>query len=119
MIVTVLLVAAAPDRHHNFNAAEFHIERLDGTLQPMNLKSLPLADIVADDPLTEIVEDHRERFGYVVVQCPNDDGTSDHALIVSNAREGSPANAYCMAEKCKDVTADEFAELLGIRLRLN
>jgi hypothetical protein len=32
----------------------------------------------------EIIEDDRERFGYLLVKCPNDDGTNDHALHVCN-----------------------------------
>ena len=78
-----------------------------------------LADIVAADSSVEIVEDQRERYGYVLVKCPHDDGTDDHALHVCNAREALPAQAYCLSEKCKDVTATEFVELLGVNTHLH
>lgn len=80
---------------------------------------LPLADLVAGDPRVEIIEDHRERFGYLLVRCPNDDGTDDHALHVCNPREDLPAHAYCLSENCKDITTPEFMELLGINAHLH
>lgn len=50
-----------------------------------------LADLVAATPNVEIIEDERDRFGYVLVRCPHDDGTADHALHVHNATRSLPA----------------------------
>lgn len=80
----------------------------------MDRNRLPLADLIASDPRTKIIEDQRERFGYVLVRCPNDDGTDDHALHVCNPRGDLPAHAYCLSDECKDVTTEEFVELLGV-----
>jgi hypothetical protein len=80
----------------------------------MDIKRLPLADLVADAPQVEIIEDYRDRFGYVLVRCPHDDGSDDHALHVCNPHEDLDATAFCLSDHCKDVTTDEFLALLGV-----
>ena len=80
----------------------------------MALDQLPLADIVANDPETDVLEDQRAQHGYVLVRCPNDDGTDDHALHVCNPREGLPAMMYCLSPSCRDVTTRDFIDRLGL-----
>ncbi len=81
-------------------------------------QDLPLADLFAGDPRVEILEDCREPLGYLLVRCPNDDGSANHALHICNPRHGLPAHAYCLNEQCKDVTAAEFIRLLGVSTRV-
>lgn len=83
------------------------------------LARLPLADLAASDPRIEVIEDARSVHGYVLVRCPYDDGTADHALHVCNPRDELPAHAYCLSETCKNVTADQFMRLLGISTDLH
>jgi hypothetical protein len=80
----------------------------------MTLEELPLAEIVFHDPDLEIIEDCRERDGYVLIKCPNDDGTDDHALHVCNPWDGLPAMAYCLSEKCRGVTTAEMLGRIGV-----
>ena len=80
---------------------------------------LRLADLVADDPRVEIIEDHRERFGFLLVRCPNDDGSDDHALHICNPRDELPAHAYCLSDTCKDITMSEFMALLDIKVHVH
>lgn len=81
----------------------------------MTLGEHPLADIVANNPTSKVIEDQREQLGYVLIQCPNDDGTDDHALHVCNPRGGLPAMAYCLSDKCRGFTTAELLERIGIR----
>jgi hypothetical protein len=78
-----------------------------------------LADLVVESPQVQVIEDQRDSLGYVLVRCPNDDGTADHALHVCNARNDLPAHAYCLSDSCKDVTASEFLALLGINVSMH
>lgn len=75
-----------------------------------------LADIVIASSSVKVIEDQRQRLGYVLVVCPHDDGTEDHALHVHNATNTLPAHAYCLSEKCKHISTEEFMCLLGIGL---
>jgi hypothetical protein len=77
-----------------------------------------LADIVAASPSVEVIEDQRERYGFVIVRCPHDDGTADHALHVHSATETLPAHAYCLSDKCKQFSAEDFMRLLGVSMFL-
>ncbi|HXF55298.1 MAG TPA: hypothetical protein VNK52_14370 [Hyphomicrobiaceae bacterium] len=82
----------------------------------MRVEDLPLADIMANDSCVEIVEDHRERYGYVLIKCPNDDGSGDHALHVCNPWAGKPAMAYCLSRVCRRLTTLDMLELHGGRI---
>ena len=52
--------------------------------------------------------------GYVVVVCPFDDGTADHALHVCNPTGDQPAHLYCLSDACAGVSADKFAAMLDL-----
>lgn len=74
---------------------------------------LPIADIAAADASLKKLETGLD---FVVVQCPFDDGTDDHALHLHNSTDALPAHAYCLSDKCKRVTPEEFLRLLGMPL---
>jgi hypothetical protein len=76
----------------------------------------PLADIVAADPTIAVVDDQRDRLGYVLVVCPNDDGTGDHDLFVCNPKRHLPAHVYCLSDKCSHI--DPAVLLRGIGLHV-
>jgi hypothetical protein len=86
----------------------------------MAYKNLPLADIVANDPKYELIDDQRSRRGYVLVRCPNHDGVTEHVVFVHNplpkprlGGPGLPAHAYCLNDDCKHMTTEM---LLGLEL---
>jgi hypothetical protein len=81
------------------------------------VESLPLADIMANDPAVEVLEDCRKRYGYLLVRCPNDDGTDDHALHVCNPRDGLPAMVYCLSRRCREFSTLEMIELLDAAMQ--
>ncbi len=78
-----------------------------------------LADIVVATPSVVVIEDQRELLGYVLVRCPHDDGTADHALHIHNPTAALPAHAYCPSEKCRRVSIEDFMNLLGVSLFLH
>ena len=80
----------------------------------MNYDRLRLADVVVADPKIQVIDDQRERLGYVLVRCPHDDGTADHALHVHNPTGELSAHAYCLSESCRDVTTTDFMVMLGV-----
>jgi hypothetical protein len=80
----------------------------------MRLDNLPLADIVANDPGMEIIEDRREDLGYVLLKCPHDDDTDDHALFVCNPHGGLPAHVYCLSQKCRTFDTAHFLARIGM-----
>jgi hypothetical protein len=82
----------------------------------MDYKQWPLADFAAADPTISVVDDQRDRLGYVLVQCPNDDGIGDHDLFIHNPKGCLPAHAYCLSDKCSFV--DPAILLRGIGLHL-
>ena len=79
----------------------------------MMWRRLPIADIAAADANLEKLDSGR---GFVVVRCPFDDGTVDHALHLHNATDALPAHAYCLSDRCKRVAPEEFLRLLGMPL---
>jgi len=84
-----------------------------------DFRRLPLADLIAAHRGPLMIEDHRVRFGYVLVRCPNDDGTNDHALHVCNPHNELPAHAYCLSEACKSTTTEQFLEWLELSIGLH
>jgi hypothetical protein len=81
----------------------------------MKLGDIHLADILANDPEVELIEDERETLGYVSVECPFDDGTDDHLLYVYNPDpdKGLEAAIFCLSPVCSKVTTEQFIELMG------
>ncbi len=82
----------------------------------MSWRTLPIADVVQADGSVEKLDGGP---GYVVVRCPFDDGTNDHALHICNPCGDLPAHAYCLSASCKDVVPDEFLILLGLNVRFH
>jgi hypothetical protein len=74
----------------------------------VRLEDLQLADIVANDPGIEIIDDQRAELGSVMVKCPHDDGSDDHALLFCNPWNGMPARAYCLSPACSKLTTLDF-----------
>lgn len=83
----------------------------------MKIEDLPLADIMFHDRDIEVIEDRRKQDGCLLVRCPNDDGTDDHALHVCNPRDGLPSMAYCLSPKCRGITTLAMIELFDRSLR--
>jgi hypothetical protein len=81
-----------------------------------DLMNLPLADMAISKLGLTILEDFRHSFGYVLVQCPNDDGSDDHALHLTNASPTAPALAYCLSPRCASVDAHHFVDVLKLCL---
>lgn len=81
----------------------------------MKIAQIYLADILANDPEVELVEDMRAELGCVIVPCPFDDGTGDHELHVCNPEpcNNLPAVIYCRSPSCFALTTSEYIDLLG------
>lgn len=90
--------------------------RVSRMARQMNLEALLLADLVASDPRIDIIDDRRVELDYVLVRCPNTDGTTDHALHVCNPRAELPAHAYCLSDACAETTTLGFMRLLGLSI---
>lgn len=81
----------------------------------MKFADIHFADILANDPDVELIDDERATLGYVNVRCPLDDGTDDHLLHVCNPdpRNRFPGMIYCLSPKCSKVTTEQFIDALG------
>jgi hypothetical protein len=88
----------------------------------MKVGEIHWADILANDPDVELIEDERENLGYVSVECPFDDGTDDHLLHVCNPRPrvGLSATIFCLSPACSELTPEQFIQAMGnLPKRLN
>jgi hypothetical protein len=79
-------------------------------------EKVPIADVIANDPVIELLADFRTDHGRVLIVCPFSlPGEPGHHCIVTNARPGRAGGIICAHPRCRAFTTDDFVDWLGFR----
>lgn len=81
----------------------------------MRFDLLQLADLLARNPDTQVLEDQRSSTGCVRIECPHGRAEDGHVLVVCNPvrQAGLPSLIFCEHPDCADTTTEEFVAELG------